>query len=82
MKVFALLICSFVATSVAQQRIAQRTPLQQNAAAQQVDAEKRPNVPILAQESNLQHDGTFNYLFERWVRQHRKCASVKLMSID
>lgn len=59
MKVLVLLVCSFVATTLAQQHHQNQNHQQQR----EVD-NKRVHVPIIAHESNLQHDGSFNYLFE------------------
>jgi hypothetical protein len=58
MKVIIFIIGSLIASSLAQQHNQQNHQQQQ-----QVDIKKQ-NVPILALQNNLQHDGTFNYAFE------------------
>jgi hypothetical protein len=50
MKYSILLINAFVAVTLAQK--------------QSVDNNKYKNIPIIAQDSNLEHDGTFSYSFE------------------
>jgi hypothetical protein len=61
MKVLLFLIGSLIASTLAQQHHNNQQHQQQQQ--QQIDIKKQ-NVPILALQNNLQHDGTFNYNYE------------------